>query len=124
MNLRNAIAGALLVAIGFFASEIWSIQPAPLRAEVLVRVTNAADRGAATVRLSSSDAPDSPLRLTLGPDETRRAAVFLRGEGGVDIVAEFEDGGVMLGRTGYVERGYRVRVTLGPDSIVSLPRSY
>lgn len=122
MNLRKAIAGPLLVAVGFLGSEIWSMWSAPLRAEVVVSLTNSIERGAATVLLTSSDAPDSPLIVRLDPGQSRRAALFLRGEGGIDVVAEFEDGKVLLGRTGYVERGYTVSVALGPDSITtSLP---
>lgn len=124
MNLRKAIAGPLLLALGFLGSELWSIWSAPLRAEVIVSLTNSTERGAATVLLTSSDAPDSPLRITLGPGQSRRAALFLRGEGGIDVVAEFEDGKVLLGRTGYVERGYAVSVALGPDSISTSLRGY
>jgi hypothetical protein len=124
MKLRRAISASLLVAMGFLASELWSIWSAPVRAEVVVQLTNSTERGSARVFLTSSDAPDSPLSLTLEPGQTRHAGLFLRGEGGLDVVAEFEDGGVLLGRAGYVERGYVVRVMLGPDAISTSVRSY
>lgn len=55
----------------------------------------------------------------LEPNETRTLRVYAPAESSYEVTATFADNSRVVGGAGYVEAGYRVRESIGPQKIES-----
>ena len=89
---------------------------------VTIDFTNNTTKKIQSIEITHEIGTDGKVRYQitgLEPKETRTLRVYAPAESSYEVIATFADNSRVVGGAGYVEAGYRVKESIGPQNIES-----
>lgn len=89
---------------------------------VTIDFTNNSSKKIRSIEITHEIGMDERVRYQINgiePKETRTLRLYAPAESSYEVIATFADNSLVVGGAGYVEAGYRVKESIGPQKIES-----